>query len=96
MKKVKAKTKVDWLGLPKQSQGTGYGNPNRNQRSGGSGTQDVADDYKPEASGYIYSGDLMSDMGGSEIMIGEVQKKHNPAQTVAAVRNAAKENRRHN
>ena len=33
----------------------------------------------PEASGYIYSGDPMSDMGGSEIMIGEVQKKHNPS-----------------
>lgn len=90
--KGKGKDKGRLARIAQAIQGTGYGNPTGNQRSGGSGTQDVADDYKPEASGYIYSGDLMSDMGGSEIMIGEVQKKHNQAQTVAAVRNAAKEN----
>ena len=70
---------------------TNYGNPTGNQTSGGSGTQADEGNYKPEASGYIYSGDLMSDLGGSETMIGEVQKKHNQRNAVASIREAAKE-----
>ena len=43
--------------------------------SGGSGTgaeeDTIADDYVPEASGFIYSADLIADAGGSPTVIGE-------------------------
>ena len=67
--------------------------PTGNKSSGGSGTGtedgQLDGNYKPEASGFLYSADLVDDLGGSEIIIGEMKSYVDNQRKLNTVRNAA-------
>ena len=67
--------------------------PSGNQSSGGSGTGSedgtIDTNYQPEASGFIYSADLIDDLGGTEIIIGEMSDYVQKQRGLNSVRNAA-------
>lgn len=67
--------------------------PSGNKSSGGGGTgaEDgpIDTSYQPEASGFIYSADLIDDAGGSETVIGQLSQSSASANTINAVQAAA-------